>query len=146
MRILVDGDAAPVKEITIEVAKRNKLEVFIFIDTSHVYESDYAKVIMVCKGRDAVDYTLMENIVPQDIVITNDYPLAAIALLKGAFCIGFSGLIYTKENIDILLAQRQLNQKMRNSGKRGTNIKKRKEKDNEKFRKSLEDIIKKTIN
>ena len=67
--------------------------------------------------------------------------VAALALLKGAQAIGFSGLIYTDTNIDILLAQRQLNQKIRSYKKRGTKIKKRKLEDNEEFEKILKKII-----
>jgi uncharacterized protein YaiI (UPF0178 family) len=141
MRILVDADAAPIKDIVEKVAKEHKIEVQMYIDTSHIYESDYSKVITVSKGRDAADYAIIEAVKQNDIVITNDYPLAALALLKGAKSIGFSGLIYTNDNIEILLSQRQLNQKMRNAGKRGNKIKKRKNKDNEKFEETLKKII-----
>ena len=141
MRILVDADAVPVKGIILEVAKENKIKVFMYIDTAHVYEDDYAKVIVVSKGQDAADFAIIKDVKKGDIVITNDYPLAAMSLLKGAKCIGFSGLVYTNDNIDVLLAQRQINQKLRKQGKRGTNIKKRKEEDNKKFREILEKTI-----
>lgn len=141
MRILVDADAVPVKDIIEDIAKENNIEVTMYIDTSHEYESSYSKVIVVSKGRDAVDFEIIKDIIKDDIVITNDYPLASLALLKGAKSMGFSGLIYTDNNINILLTQRQLNHEFRSHNKKGTKIKKRTKEDNNKFKEALIKLI-----
>jgi uncharacterized protein YaiI (UPF0178 family) len=141
MRILVDADAAPVKDIIEIVAKDNNIEVIMYIDTSHEYESDSAKVIMVSKGRDSVDFKIIKDVMKDDLVITNDYALASLALLKGAKCISYSGLIYNDYNINVLLIQRQFNQKLREHNKRGSKIKKRTKKDDDKFKEILNKVI-----
>lgn len=146
MKILVDADAVPVKNIIINIAKKNKLDVIMYIDTSHVYDSEYAKVITIDKGRDAVDFAIVKDTGNGDIVITNDYPLAALSLLKGAICIDFNGMLYTENNIDLLLSQRQINQKIRKQGKRGANIKKRTVLDDEKFESVLNLYVKRKNN
>lgn len=50
MKILIDADGCPVVKQTIEIAKENKIEVVVFCDTSHIINSDYAKIITVSKG------------------------------------------------------------------------------------------------
>ena len=58
MKILVDADACPVKEIIEKVAKQKNIEVVMYIDSSHILSSDYSKIVTISKGRDAVDLAL----------------------------------------------------------------------------------------
>ena len=53
-----------------------------------------------------------------DIVVSQDYGVAAMALGKGAYGIHPSGKWYTDENIDQMLMERHLNKKARRSSKR----------------------------
>ena len=62
MKILVDADACPVKEIIINIAKKYNVDVWMFVDTSHILKSDYAKVFTVDKANDSVDIHLANNI------------------------------------------------------------------------------------
>lgn len=61
MKILVDADACPVKEIIEKVAKQKNIEVVMYIDSSHILSSDYSKVVTISKGRDAVDLALIND-------------------------------------------------------------------------------------
>lgn len=133
MKILVDADACPVKDIIIKVAKENKLEVIMLIDTSHEINDGYSKVITVDKARDSVDIALINITKPGDIVVTQDYGVAAMALGRKAGAVNQNGLIYSDENIDKLLFERHLGQKVRRAGGRTKSIKKRSREDNEKF-------------
>ena len=45
MKILVDADACPVKEIIEKVAKQKNIEVVMYIDSSHILSSDYSKIV-----------------------------------------------------------------------------------------------------
>ncbi|MCG8401890.1 MAG: DUF188 domain-containing protein, partial [Firmicutes bacterium] len=80
MRILVDADACPVKEIILKIAKQNNIPVIMAVDTSHEIHDDYSKVITVDKARDSVDIALINLIKPGDLVVTQDYGVAAMAL------------------------------------------------------------------
>ena len=125
MKILVDGDACPVKGIIEKVAMEFNIEVIIYIDTSHFLESKYSKVIQVGQGPDAVDLAIINSIKKYDIVVTGDYGVASLALVKEAYVISFNGKYYTNENIDQLLFVRHISKQQRRAGKRSGNIKKR---------------------
>ena len=87
-------------------------------DTNHVLSSDYSEVIVVGAGADAVDYKLISICHRGDIVVSQDYGVAAMALGKAAYAIHQSGKWYTNENIDQMLMERHLNKKARRaSGK-----------------------------
>lgn len=141
MRIVVDADACPVKEIIIKTAKIYDTPVTMISDTSHELSDGYSEIITVDKDRDSVDFALMKILTKADIVITQDYGLAAMALGKGAKALNQNGLIYTNDNIDKLLFERFLGQKVRRSGGRTTNPRKRRHEDNERFEVALLRLI-----
>lgn len=140
MRILVDADACPVKEIIVRLAKEKKIEVSMFFDNSHLYEDGYSKVYILDKGRDSVDYFLINKVQPGDIVVSQDYGVASMALGKKAYPINQNGLIYTDDNILSLLNQRAINQKIRRH-KNMKGPKKRTPENNKKFEEKLRFLI-----
>ena len=118
MQIFVDADACPVVGIVEKVAKEHNLPVTLLCDTNHVLSSDYSEVIVVGAGADAVDYKLISICHRGDIVVSQDYGVAIMALGKAAYAIHQSGKWYTNENIDQMLMERHLNKKARRaSGK-----------------------------
>lgn len=116
MKIVVDADACPVKNEIVKIAKKHKLEVIMVCDTSHIITSDYAKVIVVDKGADSVDFALINIVKAGDVVVSQDYGVAAMALAKKASAIGNTGKIYTQFNIDSMLNQRHLAKENRRKG------------------------------
>jgi len=144
MKIYVDCDACPVKGIAERVAKEKSIPLVFVTDTNHIIKSDYAEVITVSQGADSVDIYLINKVVKGDIVVSQDYGVAAMALGKGASAVGNSGLIYTNENIDKLLFERFLGKKQRNSPKRKahfSSIKKRSIADDLNFEKAMRYVI-----
>jgi len=140
VRILVDADACPVKNIIEKVAGEYKLPVAMYIDSSHILTSDYSEIITVGQGKDAVDLALINNCGSGDIVVTQDYGVASLALGKKARAIGNSGMIYDTDNIDKLMFERFLKQKVRRAGKKGgkmNNPKKRTAEDDERFERNF---------
>lgn len=133
MRILVDADACPVRHAVIKVAKEHKLPVVMFIDTSHQLNDGYSEVVTVDKQRDSVDIALINRTNSEDIVVTQDYGLAAMVLGKGARAINQNGMIYSSENMDRFLFERHISQKIRRSGGRTSGPRKRTKADNERF-------------
>ena len=116
--ILVDADACPVVREVEAVARRHDLPMTLLCDEHHIMYSDYARVRHVSSGADAVDIALMNLCRRGDIVVTQDYGVAAMALGKGAFAMHHSGKRYTDDNIDQMLMERHLAKKARRaSGK-----------------------------
>ena len=114
--IYVDADACPVVGIIERLAKERGVPVTLLCDTNHVLHSDYSEVKVIGAGADAVDFALVNLCAKGDVVVTQDYGVAAMALGKGAHAIHQSGRRYTQENIDQLLFERHLAKKAR-SGK-----------------------------
>ncbi len=143
MQIYVDADACPVVGIVEETAKKYKIPVTLLCDTNHVLHSDYSDVVVVGAGADAVDYKLISICHSGDIVVSQDYGVAAMALGKGAYAIHQSGKWYTNDNIDQMLMERHLNKKARRSSHKNhiKGPKKRTEEDNERFAQSFEKLI-----
>ncbi len=141
MQILVDADACPVKEIIIKVAKEMNINVIMFMDTSHAWRNEDVTVITVDKARDGVDIVLINRAQKNDIVVTQDYGVAALALGKGAKAVNQNGLVFSSSNMDKLLFERHLGQKIRRAGGRTKNMQKRSNVDNENFEKALRSLI-----
>jgi len=118
MRILIDADGCPVVDIAVRIAKGNNVRCIILCDTSHYFERDGAQTITVSKGTDSVDFALVNMVQVKDIVITQDYGLAAMCLARGAIPINQNGMIYNDDNIGGLLEQRAMAAKIRQSGGR----------------------------
>lgn len=143
MKIYVDADACPVVRIVEQIARENGIPVMLLCDTNHVLHSDYSEVKVIGAGADAVDFALVNLCGKQDIVVTQDYGVAAMALGKGAYAIHQSGKWYTNENIDQMLMERYLHKKARrSSGKKHLKgPKKRTAEDDVLFQQSFEKLI-----
>jgi uncharacterized protein YaiI (UPF0178 family) len=139
--ILVDADACPVKPIIIRLAKLRQIPVVMFIDTSHKLNDGYSLVITVDKAADSVDFALMGMLTKGDVVVTQDYGLAAMALGKGAHVIHQCGMVYTDENIEKLLMERHIGGKIRRGGGRTKGPAKRTKEDDAKFEAAFEKIL-----
>lgn len=148
MKIFVDADACPVVDIVEDIATKYNIPVTLLCDTNHVLTSDYSEVIVVGAGADAVDYKLISICHRGDIVVTQDYGVAAMALGKGAFAIHQSGKWYTNENIDQMLMERHLNKKARRASSRNhiKGPRKRTEEDDQRFAESFEKLLWKANN
>ncbi len=145
MKILVDADACPVVSIVERVARQQNIEVILLCDTNHVLHSDYSEVKIIGAGADAVDFALVNLCNIGDIVVTQDYGVAAMILGKGAVGIHQSGKWYTNDNIDQMLMERHINKKARRA-KGKHHIKgpaKRTEEDDRRFEESFVRLIEK---
>lgn len=143
MKILIDADGCPVVGITVEIAKEFNIETVIISDTSHIFESDYAKTIVVSKGSDSADFYIVNHSEKNDIVITQDFGLAAMCLARNAIPINQYGFVYDNSNIDAMLMRRHENKRLRQQGIKhhGRSIKKRTKDDDEKFALKLRSVL-----
>ena len=106
MRIIIDADACPVTSIAIETAKKRNIPVTCICDTSHILDSSYAEIRIVDKGKDCTDIAVVNLCTAGDIVITQDYGVASMALSRKAKCLNQNGLYYTEDNIVSLMEMR----------------------------------------
>ena len=141
MQILVDADACPVKQVVVKIAKKKGIPVTMVADTAHELNDGYSRVVTVDKGADSVDFALIGLLKRGDIVVTQDYGLAAMALGGGAKVMNQNGLIYTSENIDQLLMERHLSAKARRAGSRTKGPSKRTKEDDLKFELAFERLL-----
>ena len=147
MQIFVDADACPVVGIVEKVAKEHSVPVTLLCDTNHVLSSDYSEVIVVGAGADAVDYKLISICHRGDIVVSQDYGVAAMALGKGANAIHQSGKWYTNENIDLMLMERHISKKARRASSKNhmKGPRKRSDQDDLNFEASFERLVGKLL-
>lgn len=136
-KVLIDADGCPVVDLTISIAKQFQLPVLLLCDTAHNMQRPGAETIIVSKGADAVDFVLVNRVDKGDVVVTQDYGLAAMVLAKRGYPIDQNGRVYSEQNIDQLLYSRHIAKKVRDGGGRMKGPKKRKSEDNEKFQESL---------
>lgn len=135
--ILIDADACPVVNETIQVAQQFGFPCILLCDTAHEMHREGAETIIVSKGADAVDFALVNRVQKHDIVVTQDYGLAAMVLAKQGFPIDQNGRAYTEANIDQLLYARHTAQKVRMAGGRLRGPKKRSKENNMMFKMNL---------
>ncbi len=118
MRIIIDADACPVLDLAVNEAKSRNIECIAVFDNTHVIEREGVSSVIVDKGADCADLKIANIVSKGDIVITQDYGLAAMCLGKGAAALNQNGLVFTDKNIENLLFTRYASKKARMAGKR----------------------------
>ena len=120
MRILVDGDACPVKEQVYRVAARYSVPVLVVANSPlRLPDQTGLSFVHVPGGLDAVDDWIAQEASDADIVTTADIDLAGRVVDKGAICIDFRGQEYTPDALGGLLASREIAQYLRGYGAYG---------------------------
>lgn len=115
--IYVDADACPVKGEVERVADRHGLFTYWVADGGlRPPQHPMIKLMIVDQGPDAADDWIADAIQHADICVTNDIPLAARCLEKGAFAIKPNGDRFTENGIGMALAQRALMSDLRDQG------------------------------
>ncbi|MEH7254897.1 YaiI/YqxD family protein [Neobacillus niacini] len=147
MKILVDADACPVKDIIISEGTKAGIPITLVTSFSHFSITEQpsgVETIYVDSGADAADYRIMKLAQKEDIIVTQDYGLASLGLAKGCKVLHQNGYSYTNENIDQLLQTRYLSAMARKSGKRTKGPKPFTSEDKEKFRGLFKRVISNT--
>lgn len=119
MAIWVDADACPVviKEILCRAADRWKIQTtFVANQAIRVPNSPFIRTRQVMQGFDVADQEIMDLLTVGDLVVTQDIPLAAEAIEKGADVFNPRGQAFTRENIRQRLAMRNFMEELRSAG------------------------------
>ena len=142
MTVWIDADGCPVVAITVRVAREFGVPCTIVCDTAHTFEqTDSVTVLTVSQGADSADFALVNRIGAGDVVVTQDYGLAAMCLARRAVPIHQNGWVFTENNIDGLLHDRYAAKKERMAGGRLRGPAKRKPEQNEAFEKTLREVL-----
>lgn len=141
MRLFVDADACPVVPQCLEEAGRAGVPVTLVCDQAHRMERPGAETVTVSQGADSADFALVNRVQPGDVVVTQDYGLAAMCLARRARVLHQDGHEYTPENIDGLLAFHHEARKLRRAGGRTRGPAKRTPAQDEAFRALLVRVL-----
>lgn len=129
--LFIDADACPVIAETLIVARSAHIPTVIVGNSTqnlerYIRKSDprepregfWVDTLTVGIGADAADFAIVEELEANDIVITQDIGLAAMALGRNAYAIGVRGRIFTKASIDMDMFIRHEEKKVRRKGGR----------------------------
>ncbi len=143
MKIIVDADACPRSRLA--VLRRLQdiwgYRLLTISTVDHQLEGD--DHITVGKGKDSTDLAVINRTSPGDIVVTQDWGLAALALGKGAYAISPSGRIFTDAAMDFLLEERFIKAQYRRAGGRTKGPAPRSPADDRHFAENLQELLKK---
>jgi len=115
--IFVDADACPVKDEVVKVATRHNLTTYLVSNGGiRPPANPLVQIVVVAEGADAADDWIVERIAANDIVVTQDIPLADRCIKKDAWALRPNGKIFTKDSIGMALATRNLMTDLREAG------------------------------
>mgnify|MGYP003304398278 CR=1 FL=1 len=102
MKIIIDADACPVVDIAVSIAKERNLECILVCDNTHFIQKDGAETVIVDKGADSADCKIANLTENGDVVITQDYGVAALALVI-MVALGYVGAneVFKTDNVDL---------------------------------------------
>jgi len=121
MHIWVDADACPVliREVLYKASQRTSVALTMVANQYiPVPPNQHINCLVVSAGFDVADDEIVQRCCTEDLVVTNDIPLAAEAIEKGATVINFRGESYDKDTIKATLTMRDFMDTIRASGER----------------------------
>ncbi|WP_414811826.1 YaiI/YqxD family protein [Paenibacillus algorifonticola] len=140
--IIVDGDACPVKVEIKQIARSFSLPVLMVSSYDHHLEAEEGvSVVQVEAGKDSVDMYIVNHLLKGDVVVTQDFGLACIALGKGALVLSPRGEQYTDDNIDYLMERRHEQAKRRRSGGKSKGPKAMTTEDRDRFQQKMTKVL-----
>lgn len=141
MKILVDADACPKSalEICMRLGHKYGVPVWTVASFDHDIESDHH--VTVGTDFQEADIKVINLTETGDIVITQDWGLAAIVLGKDAKCLSPHGREFHSDRVLFLLEEREVKAKVRRSGGRTKGPRKRTAEDDRRFENLLERVL-----
>jgi uncharacterized protein YaiI (UPF0178 family) len=142
MKVLVDADACPKAVLTmcLEMGKKHHIPVWTVASFNHNIKSDHH--IVVGDASQEADIKLLNLSEANDVVVTQDWGLAAMLLGRGVFCLSPDGWEFQSGNIEFLLEVREAKAKHRRGGGKTKGPKKRSVSDDNRFAEKLSELLK----
>lgn len=117
MRLIVDGDACPVKDLVLRSAHRLGLPLLLVSNSRMAFGQEPGVTpVIVPEGPDQADAWIVEACTPADLVITADIPLAAAVVAKGGLALGHRGEVFDEASIGDRMATWALHRALRDEG------------------------------
>ncbi|AZS14470.1 YaiI/YqxD family protein [Paenibacillus lutimineralis] len=117
-RIVVDADSCPVKREIVETAHDFGAQVLMVSSYDHELRAEQGvQIIHVDRSSQSADMYIANHIVKDDIVVTQDYGLAALTIAKHCRTLSPRGELFHPGNIDYLLERRHYHAKARRGGR-----------------------------
>jgi uncharacterized protein YaiI (UPF0178 family) len=144
MKILVDADACPKSALRIcmSLGRKYRIPVWTVASFNHIIDSD--RHVAVGDDSQEADIKIINMTEQGDVVVTQDWGLAAIVQGKGARCLSPAGREFRSDRMAFLLEEREVKNKLRRTGGRTKGPKKRTDEDDQRFEASLERILMKS--
>lgn len=143
--VFIDADACPVTREAITIARRYKAAVLMVANATQNLSRHASKpgveCVQVSGGRDAADFAIVERLGPDDVVVTQDIGLAAMALGRGARALSVRGRVFSTATIDMEMEVRHAEQKHRRGGGRTRGPSALEDEDRERFESALERVL-----
>jgi len=141
MKILIDADACPktVLQIAMKLGAKYAVEVWTVASFNHNIISDYH--VVVGDNDQETDIKVLNLAQAGDIIITQDWGLAAMVLGKKTSCISPAGREFRNDNIDFLLEERDIKARLRRTGGRTKGPSKRTVEEDRRFQECLTGIL-----
>lgn len=139
--IVLDADGCPVVRAAARIAREFSVHCTIVCDFAHTFNIEDTETVIVSQGADSADFYIVNHIKSGDIVVTQDYGLAAMCLAKNVIVLNQDGKIYNDGNIGSLLECRAAGKKIRRAGGRTKGPRKRTQEQDQKFEKALRRIL-----
>lgn len=143
MRIIVDGDGCAGKDVIEKIAKEFNISLKLFCSYNHSITLKYGEVKYIDPSFQSVDMEVFNQCKSGDIVVTQDFGVAAMVLSKGAYSISPKGYVFNNSSMDRLLFERHIGSKVRRGGGRTKGPKKRTSEDDERLYNNLKILIQK---
>lgn len=144
MKVIIDADACPVKDIVIKETKDENIEVVLVSSLSHFSSKEldsHVRTIYVDACPDAADYKIVQLAEAGDVIVTQDYGLASLLLPKGCTVLHHTGFEYNKMNMDYLLETRHMSSVIRRGGGRTKGPKALSQEDKNSFLKAFQEVL-----
>lgn len=140
-QVIVDADACPRGALRILQRLQPECGYRLITVASFHHRIEGTEHVTVGDAPDEADLAVANRVRPGDIVVTQDWGLAALALAKGARCLSPNGFIYTSDRIDFLLDERHIKAKHRRAGGRTRGPQARTPEDDEAFEQALRRLL-----
>lgn len=136
-QVWVDADACP--RSVMQFLRSNQVQLdyrlWTVSSSNHLFTDE--QHITVDPDPQAVDMVIANKMQPGDIVVTQDWGLAALVLCKGGQAIAPSGMIYSRERLPFMLEQRNLLARYRRGGGRSKGPAARTRADDQRFQQAF---------
>jgi len=117
MRLIVDGDACPVKDLLHRAALRLQVPLILVSNRPMSFGNEPGVTpVIVPEGPDQADRWIAAETTPADLVITADIPLAAAVVEKGGVALGHRGEVFDAASIGEYKARWTLMNSLRTEG------------------------------